>query len=186
MKKILATFIILICGLAVAEEPISPEELTELIFANKRGMMGPPEMTLKNGDDIIDFELPDLGGSTVKSKTVRKGRVLVVRIAKLSDFYWEKQLHVFVQMRGEYIDGLEIIDIISQDETPLDEVLEKYENLKVGFNVVVDEKGEVAGKYGIKEGPAVLVFDTNGKLIESRRIFDIWNFSTYLRDLFAR
>lgn len=176
MTKLLVILAVLASASAyAADRRPSDDEMRELLDAGAAGLMEKAQTSIKAGDDIRDFELPDLGGIQTKSEKLRKDKIFIVRLAKIESIFSDHQIKFLNQIAAEYAEKVAIVDIVAkEDPSTIDEILQKYEQKKVPYTILLDKGGIFAEKYAIKEIPAVLIFDEKGKLIAARRQVDIY------------
>lgn len=167
-----------------AQRNPNEQEMLQLMEANRAGLMKDAETNIKVGDDIRDFELPDLGGMQVKSENLRKDKIFIVRLCEIESYFADAQIRFLNQIAEEYEGKVSVVDIVSKnDPSTFEQVLQKYEQKKVPYTILLDRGGVISEKYGIKSTPAVLIFDEKGKLLAARKQVDIFIFDEILDEI---
>lgn len=135
--------------------------------------VGPrPQTKIKYGDVLKDFQLKDVGGNVVDTAKIRKDKKLVfIRLVNIDDALWEFETDNIRQVAEKYPNDVVMMDIVvvMKDEAG---VIDKYENLHVGYNVLIDKDNIVNAQFGVQpeDIPSIFIFDGNGKLLDSHRI----------------
>lgn len=122
-------------------------------------------LTVKEMEDAVDFELPTTSGDTIALRDVVKAKKLT-----MINFWatWcgpcRLEMPQFEKMYKEQKEkGFELLAIsCDQDADALTTYLARK---PVSFPVLHDPEGRVAALYGVKAYPTTILIDANGKVI---------------------
>ena len=131
-----------------------------LLFAVPSDLVGGPNV----GDAVIDFELKNLAGESVRSLEARKGKVLVLKFGASWCPYCNLQIKELKKVDEQYAHkGVAVIEVaVGEGAAHVRDHLKKY---GVAYPVLLDGDGSVAGKYGVEGIPVVIVADASGNVV---------------------
>ena len=130
------------------------------------------------GSILPKFNLPAVDGSRLDGATV-KAPILIMFICNHCP-YVQAIEHRLIQLAREFQPrGLNVIAICSNDakDYPEDappELLKTWREKNYGFPYLIDEKQDVAKKFGAVCTPDLFLYDASRKLVYRGRLDDSW------------
>lgn len=151
--------------------------------ADKPAEPKPPALKLKVGDSMIDFELKDVNGKTVKTADLRKGKALVFRFTSSTHKNAEMQVSPMLKAVEKYGDKIVVIDIAVKEPLAKDQLLAYNKEQKKTWTTLLDADGAVADKYGAPI-PTLIIVDLKGKIAGQSAQYVHWaNLEPVLDDI---
>lgn len=168
MKKIIALAILfLVSGTAVAQ--VHPE-MEKAVRGMERDQEGGPDIKMKIGDEIQDFDLEDLGGNIINTGKIRQGKVMILRLVTIKDDMWEIETELLNKLTDQFPGKLCVLDVVVPPMTP-EQIVQQYENARTVYMVAYDKKNLAVTQLGVeaKHIPSAFIFDENGHLVQMNR-----------------
>jgi len=138
------------------------------------------KITLKTGDDAPDFSLKGIDDEmhSLDSYAGNKGLLIIFMCNHCP--YVKAKIDAIKQIHEKFNESIALVGINSNDSTEYPD--DSFENMKkianekgIKFDYLVDEKQDVAKKYGAICTPDPFLFDENRKLIFHGRIDNAMN-----------
>lgn len=115
------------------------------------------------GDEVKDFTLKTPKGTAVPTAKFREGKVFLLKFGATWCGWCNKQVPHLNKVVEEYGKKVAVLDVDVKEGA--DRVRAHNRKLGAKFVTVLDTKGIVAGKYGVRGIPLVIVADQNGKIV---------------------
>ena len=138
------------------------------------------KITLKTGDNAPDFSLKGIDDKmhSLDSYTGNKGLLIIFMCNHCP--YVKAKVDAIKQIHEKFNESIALVGINSNDSTEYPD--DSFENMKkiadekgIKFDYLVDEKQDIAKKYGAICTPDPFLFDENRKLIFHGRIDNAMN-----------
>ena len=138
------------------------------------------KITLKTGDNAPDFSLKGIDDEmhSLDSYAENKGLLIIFMCNHCP--YVKAKIDAIKQIHEKFNENIALVGINSNDSTEYPD--DSFENMKkianekgIKFDYLVDEKQDVAKKYGAICTPDPFLFDENRKLIFHGRIDNAMN-----------
>ena len=138
------------------------------------------KITLKTGDNAPDFSLKGIDDEmhSLDSYAGNKGLLIIFMCNHCP--YVKAKVDAIKQIHEKFNESIALIGINSNDSTEYPD--DSFENMKkisnekgIKFDYLVDDKQEIAKKYGAVCTPDPFLFDSERKLIFHGRIDDAMN-----------
>jgi peroxiredoxin len=115
------------------------------------------------GDKVVDFNLKGLDGKVVKTAEFREDKVFVLKFGATWCGWCNRQIPELNKVQKEYADKVAVLDVAVREKADKVQAHNKKKGTK--YNTVLDPKGIVAAKYGVRGIPVVIVADQDGKIL---------------------
>ena len=138
------------------------------------------KITLKTGDNAPDFSLKGIDDEmhSLDSYAGNKGLLIIFMCNHCP--YVKAKIDAIKQIHEKFNENIALVGINSNDSTEYPD--DSFENMKkianekgIKFDYLVDDKQEIAKKYGAVCTPDPFLFDSERKLIFHGRIDDAMN-----------
>ena len=138
------------------------------------------KITLKTGDSAPDFSLKGIDNEIHSLGSYAQSKGLLIIFMCNHCPYVKAKIDAIKQIHEKFNENIALIGINSNDSTEYPD--DSFENMKkianekgIKFDYLVDEKQDVAKKYGAICTPDPFLFDQNRKLIFHGRIDNAMN-----------
>ncbi len=112
--------------------------------------------------EIVDFELKDLEGKTVRSADVRAGKVLVLKFGATWCPPCNDQIPHLNKVVETYGDKVAVVDVDVREKAAKVKPHTKSHGVK--YLVLLDESGAIGARYSVRGIPTVLVAGKDGRI----------------------
>jgi len=138
------------------------------------------KITLKTGDSAPDFSLKGIDDEIHSLESYAKNKGLLVIFMCNHCPYVKAKIDAIKQIHEKFNENIAVVGINSNDSTEYPD--DSFENMKkianengMKFDYLVDDKQDVAKRYGAVCTPDPFLFDQNRKLIFHGRIDNAMN-----------
>jgi peroxiredoxin len=115
------------------------------------------------GEKVADFKLEDLSGKKVDTTDFRKDKVFVLKFGATWCGWCNRQIPHLNKVQKEYGDQVAVLDVSVREKA--EKVKPHNKKHKVNYKTVLDTDGSVAGQYGVRGIPVVIVANRKGKVV---------------------
>jgi peroxiredoxin len=123
-----------------------------------------PAAAIEIGSKVGNFQLPDVSGTT-RSLQSYSGKIVIL-------VFWSFKCPVSLayddrieMLQKEYaVKGVAVLGVASGANETADEIRANTSNLKIGFPVLLDSEGNLAGILGATHTPGIFILDGSANL----------------------
>ncbi|MFW6159242.1 MAG: TlpA family protein disulfide reductase [Planctomycetota bacterium] len=139
------------------------------------------EQSFGVGDKVKDFKLKTPKGTAVPTAKFREGKVFLLKFGATWCGWCNKQVPHLNKVAEEYGKKVAVLDVDIKEGA--DRVRAHNKKLGAKFVTVLDTKGIVAGKYGVRGIPLVIIADQDGKIVYRGNYTPFQNFKKQIDPL---